>query len=379
MDLEGARPSQPSLKIPRKHQATHKGRLDGEQHSPIPFARPKANRDPQSANESTTSISNTTRTVHSETIRHIDAQMSQMDAQLSALDDIVTRVRTKNSDHHAAHVESLGTLGTTVKQSYTSIASHLAASTDRTRAFSTDLDQRTAALAATLDPLQQDVHVPLADLRNDILATTLTEYVPTGATPQKTNYTYPRQLPRTGAHNVLLSNFRDQQAGVPPRHPQQPLAELPDLDENDDAPSAPPAHSSPSKAPVFTDADAASVDSALHGSPILTRAQLLSRPASSAGERGLRELDVNSVASSDQAMALPPSSKKANKGDGGTGAGSAAAVTQGLSQSIGPGSKLPKRAGVVAEGRENQVLSTGVGGGRGDGAGGRSLRSRAGS
>jgi kinesin family protein 11 len=61
----------------------------------------------------------------------------------------------------------------------------------------------------TLEPLDEGVCQPLANLRSDIQTTILREYEPTGETPEKTQYQYPTELPHTAAHEALLAGIRD--------------------------------------------------------------------------------------------------------------------------------------------------------------------------
>ncbi|KAK4694174.1 kinesin family member 11, partial [Lecanoromycetidae sp. Uapishka_2] len=207
-------------------------------------------------NEHNTSIQATTKSVHEETIRIVDAQMKDMATQMQALDDFVTRARSQNERHHSTHVESLGGLSLTVRQSYSSIGDHFTSTYDRVREIGDDISNKTTALQASLPPLCSTIQQPLADLRTSITGAPLKEYVPTGETPRKTQYQYPSTLPRTQSHEKLLGR-----AGASsPRRAQSPSK-------------------SPSKSVIYTDTPA------IDASP--------PSPSKEANPPSLREVSLN--------------------------------------------------------------------------------------
>ncbi len=197
-------------------------------------------------NEHNTSIQATTRSVHEETIRIVDAQMKDMATQMQALDDFVTRARFQNERHHSTHVESLGGLASTVRQSYSSIGDHFVSTYDRVRGIGKDVSNQSTALQASLPPLSSAIQQPLANLRTNITGAPLKEYVPTGETPRKTQYQYPTSLPRTQSHDKLLgkaapsSPRRIASADSPTKSPSKAVVYT-------DAPTTDPAPPSPSK------------------------------------------------------------------------------------------------------------------------------------
>ncbi|KAI9833904.1 MAG: hypothetical protein M1819_003413 [Sarea resinae] len=161
------------------------------------------------ANEHNTSIGTATKAVHQETIRIVDNQMEDITTQMAALDEFVARARAQNGLHHKSHVSSLANLGINVRASYDSIGAHFTTTYDRIREVGTDVAAKTAAMSATLPPLDTNVREPLEGLRRTILNTRLEEYEPTGDTPQKIQYRYPTTLPRTETHELLLSKLRN--------------------------------------------------------------------------------------------------------------------------------------------------------------------------
>jgi kinesin family protein 11 len=55
--------------------------------------------------------------------------------------------------------------------------------------------------------LDEHLCQPLGALREDISSTTIREYEPTGETPQKMQYQYPTELPRTQPAHALLAGM----------------------------------------------------------------------------------------------------------------------------------------------------------------------------
>ncbi|KAF2009334.1 kinesin family protein-like protein [Aaosphaeria arxii CBS 175.79] len=166
------------------------------------------------ATEHSTSIKETTTSVHASTIKTVEAQMAHMDTQLHSLDDIVTRTRAQNDSHHKAHTTSLGALSSTVLSSYSSIGDHLSASFARVQTLESEVLAQATALQETLPSLAEaaTIRAPLEELRNEIFNRKLVEYNPTGETPQRVNYLVPTDLPRTESHETLLSRLRDRPA-----------------------------------------------------------------------------------------------------------------------------------------------------------------------
>jgi len=162
----------------------------------------------QAANKHNMSLQATTRSVHEETVRIVDMQMKDIATQMEALDDFVTRARSHNAQHHDSHVQSLQGLSTTVKSSYSNIGSHFTSTYERVRDLGDEMSTKTGTIQESLAPLDTILRQPLAELRSNISSTALYEYEPTGETPQKVQYHYPMELPRTDAHETLLAALR---------------------------------------------------------------------------------------------------------------------------------------------------------------------------
>lgn len=343
------------------------------------------------ASAQTMKLTETTNAVHRETVRIIDGQMAQMDGQLVALDDIISRVREQNEEHHKAHATSLEQLASNVQESYESIGKHFETSYNRTQTLEKDMRERTLNLRETTTELEQDgeIRQHLHSLRDQLSSTKIEEYASTGETPAKTQYSYPTTLPRTETHEVLLDRMRggtgqQQQQSALPKSPKKSPKKISPSKLRSSPTKAP---SSPTKPLIFADTPPTL------NLPPLPASDPVSRPQTASSQQSLRELDVN-VAAGGLAATLV-----AAAGDStiaGVGEGHESKVppnplkrhhTNPLSVSQGVESKLPLKkharmtvAG-VAEGRENVAplassvnLSASVG--PGGGVGGRRLRSR---
>ncbi|KAK1752575.1 putative kinesin-like protein bimC [Echria macrotheca] len=161
------------------------------------------------ANKHSDSIQTTTKSVHAETVRVVDEQMKDLDVQMRDLDDFVSRAKSQNADHHERHTASVDALTNTVEESFANISAHCKETFARVEELGTEMDAATQTLQDGLAPIDEEVCQPLSNLRESIQNTLLHEYQPTGETPQKVQYQYPTELPRTSAHEILLADMRD--------------------------------------------------------------------------------------------------------------------------------------------------------------------------
>jgi kinesin family member 11 len=162
----------------------------------------------QTANDHSNSIQGTTRSVYAETMKVVDGQMEDLDEQMTDLDDFVTRAKSQNSKQYQQHGSTLSKLSGTVEQSFANISSHSGDTYGRVKNFGADMGSAVQGLSTTLEPLDDYICQPLSNLREEISHTALQEYQPTGETPEKIQYSYPTNLPRTDTHETLLANMR---------------------------------------------------------------------------------------------------------------------------------------------------------------------------
>jgi len=251
-----------------------------------------------------------------------------MSLQMQALDQFVTRARSQNESHHESHLKSLQGLALSVKQSNANVQDHLSSTQARIQVHGHDMYANSELLRNTLPPLNSTLREPLMELRGHILGSALTEYTPTGETPQKVQYQYPTSLPRTEPHDKLLKNTLN----------------LSTTKESADILDIP---ISPSKSVVYTDSPSedvalvrpASMDGGLREVHVNINASLSRHAEQSSG--GKPELELLHLSSS---MMGPPPLKRH------------ATMDSKLPQKFGTG----KAAIVRLEGRENVL----VGGGR---------------
>lgn len=225
-----------------------------------------------------TSIQDTTKAVHEETVRIVENQVKDMAEQMQALDEFVTRARTQNGRHHDNHLDSLHRLTTNASQSSSSVRDHFIALGDRVRQFQGVASDMSDDIHKSVLPLTEDVRHPLEELRNCIEQAPLKEYTPTGETPEKTQYDYPMNLPQTQTHETLLARLRN---------PDEEVVDSVTTAEISIGSPAVSSSSSPTKPMVYNDAENEV------GSPRPLAAEIL-KPTSS--NPGLREVDLNVAA-----------------------------------------------------------------------------------
>lgn len=183
----------------------------------------------QAANQHSTSIQGTTKSVHAETVRVVDEQMKDLHEKMTSLDDFVTRARSQNAQHHDQYTNSLQTLSNTVEDSYANIGDHFKTTFTRVQKLGSQMEEDIDTAHGSLEPLSENLCQPLTDLREDISNTILQEYQATGDTPRKIEYQFPTELPRTQTHDRLIAKFN----GAPSPSKQTVFSDAdPSLKEN---------------------------------------------------------------------------------------------------------------------------------------------------
>lgn len=144
----------------------------------------------------------------------MDEQISDLGVQMQALDDFVSRARAENAQHHEAQRSAVTDVASTVEGSYENIGSHFRSTFDRVKTLGSEMEAETRGARGALEPVEDEVCAPLKELRGGVAARVLREYEPTGTTPEKTTYRFPRELPHTESHEVLLARMNGE--GVSP-------------------------------------------------------------------------------------------------------------------------------------------------------------------
>jgi kinesin family protein 11 len=245
-------------------------------------------------NTRNTAIQTSTKAVHQETVKIVDAQLTEMAAQMAALDEFVTRARSQNDRHHMQHIQSLQTMSSSVNETFTQLQQEFVTTTTSTEEFKADLNVHTSDVAASLTNLDQEIREPLSNLNSTVQSSQLADYMSTGETPQKREWEIPSTLPRTEPHERLIARMRGlpdptisrtpSSTRTPGRSPRKGMASP--RKANQGTPSKLPSPSkrtspikhSPTKGKIYTDATHAS------SQPILSR-----------NDSGLREIDVNVI------------------------------------------------------------------------------------
>ncbi|KAL8298213.1 hypothetical protein RB597_006888 [Gaeumannomyces tritici] len=175
----------------------------------------KVKEDWNAANKHSTSIQATTKSIHAETVRVVDEQMRDLDVQMQDLDGFVTRARSQNATHLSRDTGAVQQLSQTVEASYGDISACFKDGFERIKAVGEELEADHAELQESLEPLDVNVCHPLSNLRDAISNTILQEYQPTGDTPEKTQYLYPKDLPRTAIPPSRLARLHDDDGPAP--------------------------------------------------------------------------------------------------------------------------------------------------------------------
>lgn len=224
------------------------------------------------------SIQKSTEAVHQETVRIVDEQVQQMAVQMEALDDFVTRARSQNGSHHESHLANLESLTKNIKDSFASLEEGLGSMNTKLNAFQESVTEQGNSIKQTVTPFSEEVRQPLVELRNNIQNAPMAEYKPTGTTPPRTSYEYPRTLPRTESRSTLLDKLKQT---------TQPIL-TPLEEENMDPGLKSPIKyrmGSPIKTRVYNDAE----DEV--GEPTITTSTIIT-----SSNTGLREVDLNVAA-----------------------------------------------------------------------------------
>ncbi|CAK7268152.1 Kinesin-related motor protein [Sporothrix epigloea] len=163
----------------------------------------------ETADQQSTSIEATTKSVNAETVRVVGEQMIDLDAKMHDLDSLVTRAATRNARHFSEHTSSLNEMADVVSTTFAEVSAHAKDSMARGENFANETEAELDRQRSGLMPIDETVCQPLNDLRAFVSGTALGEYMPTGETPVKTHYKYPSELQRTAPRHILLANLRN--------------------------------------------------------------------------------------------------------------------------------------------------------------------------
>lgn len=226
-----------------------------------------------------------------------------MATQMAALDEFVTRARSQNDTHHTRRVQSLNTLESHAQSSLTRLRDETDGAKLAIYNLTAEHQAQRSRLEGLLVSLEEETRLPIQELSMGLSDASMTDYLPTGETPQKKDWTYPTSLPRTENHESIIARLRGlpdpalssnttppPSAKTPARSPRKPMSGR----KGPLSPSKPP---SPSKTKVFTD-----VDSTAAGQPATSTSTLQTQTTTMTNmvpvdhqttKPGLKEMDIN--------------------------------------------------------------------------------------
>lgn len=217
---------------------------------------------------------------------------------MAALDEFVTRARSQNDSHHAARVVSLSHLTASAQDGLTRAKINANECTATFGEFNESQVEQMTEIERLVSTLQDDTRPPLQELQAGILESTMTDYMPTGQTPQKREWAYPTQLSRTENHESVIARRRGlpdpalattktpSGAKTPGRSPRKQQT------SPRKAPTSPSKAPSPSKTKVFTDVQSSATGQS--SKIVQDHGHTISIPIEQM-KSGLKEIDINVV------------------------------------------------------------------------------------
>ncbi|EXJ75949.1 kinesin family member 11 [Cladophialophora psammophila CBS 110553] len=280
-------------------------------------------------------IQKSTKAVHEETVKIVDAQLTQMSTQMEALDDFVTRARLQNDSHHAERSETLSKAVSRAQDGLSSLEKESQLRRGVFEDFAGEQKTYWAGVDKLVVSLEEETRHPLREMKADLSEASLSEYTPTGETPQKREWNYPTQLPRTENHESIIARIRGlpdpalvtktpSSAKTPARSPRKQASPR-------KGPASPSKLPSPSKTKIFTDIE---IPSAQPSTISLSQTQGTGSgiPLSEA-KSGLKEVDINVINSSRAAISSATSTTLSSNNE--------KPVLLDFSKSVGSGSQQP--------------------------------------
>jgi kinesin family protein 11 len=125
----------------------------------------------------------------------------------------------------------------TVENSYGNISQHFKTTFERVSTLGDEMDADSQEAERSLKSAEEQVCVPLTELREEISNWALREYEPTGSTPEKARYEFPTDLPATASHDALIAGMHDAAASS---SPSKSIAVFSDILEDTEPIRSPP-------------------------------------------------------------------------------------------------------------------------------------------
>ncbi|ETI28940.1 hypothetical protein G647_01392 [Cladophialophora carrionii CBS 160.54] len=263
-----------------------------------------------SINARNTAIQKSTKAVHEETVKIVEAQVAQVATSMAALDEFVTRARTQNDSHHADRLQKLSTVVSRAQDGYTSLEKDSHESKAALESFVEGQKQQKMDLDILIGSLSEETRESLLELKRELSDSSLAEYTSTGQTPQKRDWNYPTELPRTENHDTIIARVRGlPEPGLVNKTPSS--ARTPAKSPRKQAsprkgPASPSKIPSPSKTKVFTDVEMPMIQRATAASQTQALTTISTVASSEPKSGGLKEIDIN-VANSNRPLSASSS------------------------------------------------------------------------
>ncbi|OAL33580.1 hypothetical protein AYO20_07087 [Fonsecaea nubica] len=281
-------------------------------------------------------IQKSTKAVHEETVKIVDAQLTQMSTQMGALDEFVTRARLQNDSHHTERLQCLNKAVSRAQDGLSSLEKESEQRREIFNHFAQEQETHRGELEKLVGSLEAETRRPLQNIKAELSEATLIEYIPTGETPQKREWNYPTSLPRTENHEAIIARLRG--LPDPPLIVKTPTStKTPGPSPRKQAsprkgPASPSKLPSPSKTKVFTDVQNPTIQASSITSLPQTQGAASGVPPTEP-KCGLKEVDINVINSNRATVSSSTSMTLSNIDE--------KPVLLDFSKSVGSGSQQP--------------------------------------
>jgi kinesin family member 11 len=240
----------------------------------------------KSINTKNSAIQASTKAVHEETVKIVDAQLGQMATQMSALDGFVTRARAQNDNILEEHIGGLLQISLHVAQMQMEISQNMEQREVELQAYQQEATSTNEELRSATDSASSAILSSVKTAQEAIHGDTLQDYVPTGETPQKREWSYPTRLPSTANHQSIIAARRGlPDPTVEAKTPSTSRTPGRSPKKQPSPRKGSPSKSSPSKTKVFSDEKTQTMTK-----PLKASHESLTEPL-----KGLKEINVNVV------------------------------------------------------------------------------------
>lgn len=141
-------------------------------------------------------------------MRIVDAQMDDMSRQMAALDDFVTKARSRNGDCNGSQLSILNSMSTNVHQSCESLDGQLEGFGNHVKQLESDYSRQAHSMRESGGPAIDGIGRSLSQLGRFMRDRDMKEYEGAGKMPEKRQYQLPSVLPKTEDRGSLLARLK---------------------------------------------------------------------------------------------------------------------------------------------------------------------------